>query len=295
MVARPRAGLTDVLMVAVACIWGANFTFVKFGTQVLPPLAFNSVRVALAALALAAIALPRRNQRPAPRDLKALLAMGMLGNGVYQLLFVEGVARTRASDAALVISAGPAFVALLGWLRGTERVSARAWVGIVLSVSGVALVVLSASGAAAGESTVLGNALVLAGSLCWAVFTVLLKPYTHRLDGLQVSAATMVGGALALLAFASPSILAADWAGARPSAWGTILYSGLAGLVVAYLFWYRGVRVLGPTRTAMYLNLQPVVALVVAWAALGEQPGLPQLLGAAGVMAGLVLVRVSSA
>src|SRR5919199_863988 len=208
-VARPRAGLTDFLMVAVACIWGANFTFVKFGTRVLAPLAFNGVRVSLAALALAAIALPRRSQRPAPRDLMALLATGMLGNGLYQVLFVEGVARTRASDAALVVSAGPAFVALLGWVRGTERVSARAWVGIALSVAGVALVVLSASGAAAGESTILGNGLVLAGSLCWAVFTVLLKPYTHRIDGVVVSAATMTGGALALLALPAPSIVAA--------------------------------------------------------------------------------------
>jgi drug/metabolite transporter (DMT)-like permease len=282
-------------MVAVACIWGANFTFVKFGTRVLAPLAFNGVRVALAALALTAIALTRPGERPAPRELLALLAMGMLGNGLYQVLFVEGVARTRASDAALVISAGPAFVALLGWLRGTERISPRAWVGIALSVAGVALVVLSASGPAAGESTVLGNALVVAGSLCWAVFTVLLKPYTHRVDGLHVSAATMAGGAFALLAVAAPSILATPWAGARPSAWGAILYSGIAGLVIAYLFWYRGVRVLGPTRTAMYLNLQPVVALAVAWAALGERPGLPQLVGATGVMTGLVLVRVSSA
>jgi drug/metabolite transporter (DMT)-like permease len=97
---------------------------------------------------------------------------------------------------------------------------------------------------------------------------VLLKPFTHRVDGVQVSALTMVGGATILLAVSSPSIGAADWAAAPASAWGAIVYSGLAGLVVAYLFWYRGVRVLGPTRTAMYVNLQPVFALVVAWAAL---------------------------
>jgi drug/metabolite transporter (DMT)-like permease len=123
------------------------------------------------------------------------------------------------------------------------------------------------------------------------VFTVLLKPYTHRVDGVQLSAATMVGGAIALLAVAAPSVAAADWSSVRPVAWAAILYSGIAGLVVAYLFWYRGVRVLGPTRTSMYLNLQPLFALVVAWAALGERPGLPQLLGAAAVMTGVLLAR----
>jgi drug/metabolite transporter (DMT)-like permease len=279
------------MMLAVAGIWGANFTVVKFGTRVLAPLAFNGVRVALAALALTAIALLRRGPWPPPGELARLLGLGVVGNGLYQVLFVEGVARTRASDAALVISAGPAFIALLGWLRGTERVSGRAWLGIALSIAGVGVIVFAGSAAAAGQSTLLGNGLVLAGSLCWAVFTVLLKPYTERVDGVQVSAATMTGGALVLLAVASPSIAAADWSAARPSAWAAIVYSGLAGLVVAYLFWYRGIRVLGPTRTAMYVNLQPVFALVVAWAALAEQPGLPQLAGAAGVMVGLLLAR----
>jgi drug/metabolite transporter (DMT)-like permease len=289
--ARPRFGVTDLMMLGVAGIWGANFTVVKFGTRVLAPLAFNGVRVALAALALAAIAAARKGPWPSARELATLVALGVVGNGLYQVLFIEGVARTRASDAALVISAGPAFIALLGWARGTERLRRRAWLGIALSIGGVALVVLGGSAASVGESTLLGNALVVAGSLCWAVFTVLLKPYTDRVDGVRLSAATMLGGAVALLAVASPSIAATDWGAVGPSAWGAIVYGGIAGLVIAYLFWYRGVRVLGPTRTAMYLNLQPVVALLVAWAALGERPGLPQLFGAAGVMAGLLLAR----
>jgi drug/metabolite transporter (DMT)-like permease len=182
-------------------------------------------------------------------------------------------------------------VALLGWAARIERVSARAWLGIALSIAGIGLVVAGGSAVAPGQSTLLGNGLVLLGSLCWAVFTVLLKPYMNRVDGVQVSAATMAGGALALLVVASPSIVAADWQTVAPSAWGAIAYSGIAGLVIAYLFWYRGVRVLGPTRTAMYVNLQPVFALLIAWIVLSEQPGTAQLLGAASVMAGLLLAR----
>lgn len=279
------------MMLAVAAIWGANFTVVKFGTRVLAPLAFNSVRVALAALALTLIALLRGAPRPSARDLAALVALGVIGNGLYQVLFVEGIARTRASDAALVISAGPAFIALLGWAGGTERVTRRAWIGIALSIAGIGLVVFGGTSAAPGESTLLGNGLVVAGSLCWAIFTVLLKPYTHRVDGVQLSAATMVGGAIVLLAVSSPFIVSADWSEVGLPGWGAIVYSGLAGLVVAYLFWYRGIRVLGPTRTAMYVNLQPVFALLIAWAALAERPGLWQICGAAAVMAGVLLAR----
>src|SRR5918992_866110 len=289
--ARPRFGATDLMMLAVAGIWGANFTVVKYGTRVLAPLAFNGVRVGLAALALTGIALLRRGPWPSARELAALVGIGMIGNGLYQVLFVEGIARTRASDAALVISAGPAFVALIGWLAGTERISPRAWIGIALSIAGIGLVVFGGTAAAPGQSTLLGNGLVLVGSLCWAVFSVLLKPFTHRVDGVQLSATTMVGGAIALLVVAWRPVAAAEWSAVGPPAWGAIAYSGIAGLVVAYLFWYRGVRVLGPTRTAMYVNLQPVFALLVAWTVLAERPGLSQLAGAAGVMAGLLLAR----
>jgi drug/metabolite transporter (DMT)-like permease len=73
--------------------------------------------------------------------------------------------------------------------------------------------------------------------------------------------------------------------------WLAIAYSGVFALVVAYLFWYNGVRVIGPTRTSMYSNLQPIVAVLVAWPMLGETPTPWQIVGAACIMGGLVLTR----
>jgi drug/metabolite transporter (DMT)-like permease len=61
---------------------------------------------------------------------------------------------------------------------------------------------------------------------------------------------------------------------------------------VAYLFWYRGVRVLGPTRASMYSNLQPLFAMAAAWLVLNESPRTLQLAGAACIIGGLVLTRL---
>jgi drug/metabolite transporter (DMT)-like permease len=133
--------------------------------------------------------------------------------------------------------------------------------------------------------------LVLAACVCWALYTVLLKPYTERVPGIPLSALTMVGGAVPLVLVSLPQVAATPWTALPVSAWGALLYSGLLALAVAYLFWYRGVRVLGPTRSAMYSNLQPVVALVVAWIALGEKPTVIQVLGAVAIMTGLLLTR----
>jgi drug/metabolite transporter (DMT)-like permease len=296
---RPRFGVTDLSLLLMALIWGVNYTSVKYGTGVLAPLAFNGLRVTLAAVALvivAQIATRFSNAEasgwPTGRDAIALLLLGTLGNGLYQILFVEGIARTRAGDAALLISASPAFIAIIGRLRGTEHVQRRGIVGIALSIIGMGLVVVGTTSAGGSEhATLMGDALILVSALCWSIYTVYLQPYTHRIGGLHLSALTMVGGMVPLVAVAAPAMLATSWARLPPMAWLSVTYSGIFALVIAYLFWYRGVRVLGPTRTAMYSNLQPVFAVIVAWLLLGEAITMWQVGGAVSIITGLILTR----
>src|SRR6478672_2851889 len=223
--ARPGGGvwLTDASLVLVAIIWGVNFSIVKFGTSLIDPLAYNGVRVLLAAVLLLAIALASRGPLPSPREIAVLLALGVLGNGVYQVFFVEGVARTRASDAGLVIAASPAFIAIVGRMFGVERVSRRGVMGIAMSIGGIAFVVLGTTNATTGDATIVGDLLVLTGSLCWAFYTVMLKPYTEHLSGLHVSAFTMLGGAIPLALLASSRIAATHWSQLPAKGWSAIL------------------------------------------------------------------------
>src|SRR5688500_18404297 len=89
-VRRARAGftLTDAMLVAMALIWGVNISVVKLGTQMLAPLAYNGVRVALAALSLLIIGVIGRHPWPSARRIWTLLALGVLGNGLYQVFFI---------------------------------------------------------------------------------------------------------------------------------------------------------------------------------------------------------------
>jgi drug/metabolite transporter (DMT)-like permease len=288
---RSGVWLTELLLFSMALIWGINFSVVKGATLELAPLAFNSMRVALAAAALLLIAAGRRREWPSRRDTLALLGLGVLGNCVYQVFFIEGIARTQAGTAALILGASPAIIAMMGRVGGVERVSARTAAGIGLSIVGVGLVMFGDPASAGGSSSLLGNALVFAGSVGWAAFTVLVKPYTHRVPGLQLSAITMTGGALPLLLIGAPALAETRWGAISAGAWGGLAYSGIAALVVAYIIWYRGVRVIGPTRTAMYGNLQPFIALIVAWLAFGDVPTSLQAAGAGGIMTGILLTR----
>jgi len=276
----------------MALIWGVNFIVVKFATGVFAPLAFNSVRILLAVVILWTIVLVRREPLPNKRMILGMLALGALGNGLYQILWVEGMARTRASDAALLVAASPAFIQMIGWVRGNDRIGVAGIIGIVISLFGIGLVVSGAANSVSGQSTWSGNAFILGSVLCWAVYSVGLRPFTEQVDGLTLSAVTMTGGIVPMLIAGAPSLMATKWSAVSNAGWAAVAYSGILALVVAYLFWYRGVRVLGPTRASMYSNLQPLFAMAAAWLVLNESPRVLQLAGAACIIGGLVLTRL---
>jgi drug/metabolite transporter (DMT)-like permease len=284
-------GLTDVLLLMMAAIWGANFVVVKYATHIFSPVAFTGLRVGVAAVFLLAFALARGGFSLSRHDVIQLLLLGVIGNGIYQLLFVHGVARTRAGNASLIVGAAPAFIALVARARGMERVKRMTLVGIALSIIGVALVIVGSASSSEGQTTMLGSVLVFLGVLAWTLYTILLQPYTERVDVIQLSAITLVGGAIPLLVASMPALVATDWSAVGAGGWLAVFYSSVISMGVAYFFWYRGLRVLGPTRTAVYSNLQPIVALLVAWAFLGEIPTIFQGVGTVTIIAGVFLTR----
>ncbi len=281
---------TEIALIAMAVIWGVNFSVMKYGTQVLEPLAFNALRMSIGCLVLFGVAYARPGRRVSPADRNKLMLLGVLGHCVYQILFIHGVALTRAGTASLVIAASPAMVAIVARGFGHERLPGRAVAGIALSISGVILVV-SGSIAADGTAHLVGDLMILVAVVAWAFYTTMLLPLTRRVDSVQVAAWTLIGGVMPLLVVAAPALARTDWGAVTPLTWGAVAYAGILAMVVAYLIWYRGVNEIGPTRTAMFGNLQPIVAVLVAWVVLGEVPTIFQGAGAASVIGGLYLAR----
>jgi drug/metabolite transporter (DMT)-like permease len=288
---RPGDFVTETLLVLMAVIWAVNYTVAKFGTRTVPPLAYNAVRIVMAVVALLVIAWLGSHERPTRRDLVALLSIGVLGHGFYQVCFIEGLARSRAGTVALMLAASPAFIAIVGRIFRIERVGPRGWTGIALQLIGISLVVFGSVAHSTSGDSLVGSSLLLAGSLCWALFATLIKRYTERLSGINVGAYSQAGGALFVTAVGIPSIVATNWTAVSAPVWAAIVYSGIGALVVGNLIWYYGVSRLGPTRVSMFSNLQPLVALAVAWIVLGELPTIWQGLGAASIMTGLFVTR----
>lgn len=291
MTAFPRTSrATELSLVAMAVIWGVNFSVVKYGTQVMEPIAYNTLRMVVGCVVLLGIAYLRPGRRPSAADRSRLMLLGVLGHCVYQILFVQGIALTRAGTASLVVAASPAVVALVARGFGHERLPVRAVGGIALSIAGVVLV-LGGTVTADGARHLVGDLMILGAVVVWAFYTTGLVPLTQRVAPTHIAAWTLVGGVVPLVVLASPALWRTEWTAVTALTWSAVAYSGLLAMVVAYLVWYRGVREIGPTRTAMFANLQPLVAVLVAWAALGEVPTAFQGAGAGAVLGGLYLAR----
>jgi drug/metabolite transporter (DMT)-like permease len=287
--------VTEGLLVVMSIVWGMNFAVMKYGTNVLEPFAYNGVRLVIGSVVMLGI-LKFRGSPPLPwKDIRSLMLLGSLGTGLYQLFFISGLAMTRAGTASLVIASSPAIIAIVGRFMGVEKVGIRAVWGIALSITGIAFVIMSSADSSEGTASATGDLLILASVVCWSFYTHLMRPFTQRIDGIQIATWSLIGGTIPVFVLAIPAILRANWQAVVPLTWGAIFYSGVGSMGIAYLFWYRGVRVIGSTRTAMFSNLQPIVALGVSWPLLGEKPTLIQGVGAAAVLGGLLLTRQPSA
>jgi drug/metabolite transporter (DMT)-like permease len=292
----PRAGSirrAEAGLLLMVIIWGVNFSVIKVGLAAFAPFAFNGLRFPLAAgLLTAALTLAGRAGLPERRDAARIIGIGILGHVIYQLLFIHGMARTRAGNASLLLTGAPVYTAFLSGLLRHDRVRPRAWLGLAATVLGIGLVIGGGpEGFSFGSETVLGDLLIMAAAVVWAGYTVTARDMVRKYGSLRVTTWTLWVGAGLLLLIGIPDLLRAQ--PAPPLAWGAVVYAGMLGIGVAHLLWYRGVMTIGNTRTAVFQNLVPVLAILVAWAWLGETPTIGQVAGAAVILAGVTVVRRS--
>jgi drug/metabolite transporter (DMT)-like permease len=283
-----RHASADAALILTVAIWAVNYSLVKGALAHFPPLAFNALRLALASALF--LALVRLSPGPGVRaeDRGRLLFLGVVGHTLYQLLFITGISVTTASNSAILLGLTPVFVALMSRALEGYRLRPSALAGIGVSLVGVVLI-LSDSTQARGSAA--GDVLTLLATFCWSLHTVLSRRVVSRYGPLKSSAYALAIGTVFFLPFGLPSLARLDFRSVPGSAWWAILFSGAFALVLAYSLWYYAIDRIGPTDTAIYSNLTPVAAVLVAYLSLGEPLGKLQLLGALVVMMGIYLVR----
>ena len=291
---RIRFSRIDAMLLVMTLIWGSNFVIVKTAMREIPEYGFGSLRLLLAAV-LFLVVLERAGgvrasaSRVSARDWRQLFVLGIVGHSIYQVLFLGGVARTSVANSSLIFGCTPIVISLLSAYAGHERITAWRWAGVALSFVGIYLVV---SQARTEGATLTGDLLILGAVGTWAAFTIGSRPLLTRHTPLVLTGFTMVIGAVAYLPLGIPSLVGLEWSSVSGMAWIGLIYSAVFALVVAYLIWYTAVQRLGNSRTSLYSNVVPLVAMTIAAVTLGEPMTPRKIAGAIAVLIGLGLTRV---
>jgi len=276
------------LMAAVAAFfWGANFNLAKPVLAEMSAYVAGASRYLLAAAVMVLIVLIRKEVF-STAHWKAYLTLGVVGVFGFNLFFFLGMETSSAINGALIMALNPLLTAVLGYFILKEKPSNRQLIAFPVGIAGVAIVVL---GAGAHLVVSPGDIFILIAALNWALYNVLVKKLMPKnVSGIVSSTGIMIFGAIALTIAAAvhhdPFVVPTIHAGSA------LLTMSLGGGVLAYLFWNASISTLGPSKAAIFINLVPVTAMMIA-AFQGLPPNHAQLLGALLVISAVTFSSVS--
>jgi drug/metabolite transporter (DMT)-like permease len=269
--------------------WSGVSPFGKYALDRMPPAIYIALRPAIAAaLVFGVMTLLGKSMRIERQDYRHFVIAGVGLIGLSQLLFMGGLSLTSVSHLIILSSTSPLIGALYRWVRYRERPDRRSALALVLGFVGVVLVVGDA-GSTEGTSLA-GDLLALAAGATWVAATIYPQPLVRKYGPARSTGWFLLLPALLMLPV---SLL---WVGElradAPSNWAWVaLVYGAVGMLAGNTLWQRAVQEVGPSRTLIYLYLEPFIVLVIAALALDERLTVVQALGGVLALIGVMLVR----
>lgn len=224
------------------------------------------------------------------QDIPFLALLGLLLYAIFPFAFNAGLRWTEASRGSLMLATAPVWTAILAHAAGREQLSRRQWVGLVLSMVGVGIAVASRGLDWQGERLAFaGDGLILLAAICGAAYSVLVKRAFIHYSALTITAYGMLFGTVILLPAALLEGLPSVRLGGQPLV--LVLFLGILG---GALMWWLFAYALGkmtPSQVIVYINLNPLTAMILAVILLGERLTAPVLVGFIVVLSGVLLVN----
>lgn len=278
-------------LVFVTMAWGGTFIATRIAAQTFGPFTGASYRYAFALVFLLPLAL-RQNRKlfsVKPSQLPVLMLLGFSGIFAYNYFFFKGLKTIPASRGALLAALNPTIVMLLSAVFYKEKITARKLTGILVSLAGVVIVISRGRVTELISSLETGDLFMLGCPVTWAMYTLAARPALKHTTPLQASTWASLSGCLMLLMFSSTEPYPVE---IPVKVWWALLYLGMIGTVVAFVWYYDGIKKIGPTRTSIFNNLVPVFAVIFSVLILREEVSWYTWVGGAMVIGGVLFVNL---
>ncbi len=264
-------------LVVTVLIWGSTFVVTKSALRDMGPLTLTVLRFIIALAMLAPLA-HRQGFRFRMIVQPLFLSFGLTGVALYYTLQNVGLAYTSATSAVLILTIIPAVTALFAvWLLG-ERLRGRQIVGIGVAVVGTGVVGLTTGGGQDAPNPLLGNLLIAGSVLAWVIYTIQGKRLNAAYPAVVTTTASIGAGLLMMLPFGAVEL----WHNGLPhfSQAGAlaVLYLGVAASALPMFLWNYALQHLEASVASLYLNLVPIVGVLLALV-YGEAVSAWQILG----------------
>lgn len=279
-----------LLLTIVVLTWGANYGIIKSAFQDFSPVLFGAIRFTLCGILVLLITFKwEKGISIQKRDIGKVAWVGILGIGVYQILWLVGLDLTSASNSALILSTTPLWGALYVHLVEKESVTRKQYLYMLVSLFGVVLVILKPTARLHFSlDTLTGDLLTLIAAFFAAVFlSVWSKPLLKIYSPLRLMGYCMMIGSFVLwLAVPFLSIpVALNQVGAK--SWWALGYAIFLPGIIGHVSYYGGIEKLGVTRSMVYLYLIPLWAILFNYLWMGEKIFPQQILGGLFILLGV--------
>lgn len=280
-------------LVLVALLWGGTFIAGRVAASEMPAPTAALWRFLVASVALLALSWRMDGGLPvlSRQQWIGVTLLGMTGVAAYNLLFMFGLERVPASRGSLIMAFTPVATLLGAALFLHEPLTRYRVLGILVALTGVTIVLGHGNPLDLFTGRVgIGEAALLGCSLAWVTYTLLGKSILRGLSPLAASTyAALTGtGMLAIAAAGTGNLIVPQ---ASLQGWVSLVFLGVFGTAVAFVWFYEGVQAIGPARTAVFINLVPVAAVTFGVLLLGEPLLLSMLTGGALVILGVFIIN----
>lgn len=248
------------MLIAVSC-WAVNMVAIKEALFGFSPMALALVRAIAVALVFGILFLLLRDRsllRLTPRQWFHFGVIAFFGITINQLLFIQGVAHTNVSHAALIIAIEPVMVLVLSVLMRLEVLTTLKFAGMAISFSGVVLLT-SGKPVQGGNAHWVGDLILMVEVVVFAYYTILMKGIIDQYDVVTLNTLVFGLGALMMIPFGARAVLHVNWSQIPGRSVLGLGFMTFFSCVIAYLLFAYALKGLTASRVAAFNYIEPVM------------------------------------